>query len=194
LTLSLSPCPTADGDTAEQYLAIVVRTVQYLGAKRYGIDAADDLVQLVAAQLWPRRAEYMANYNPEAFAAVALRSRADERRRSERIQRAEGARLYEDADGLKRPGREVVQLEAHVAAGGALPPTDLDVASRATNVVLVRGALDQLPWRDRSLVLLVDGNGFTVAEAADRVGLSRAYANRELTRIRAVLRAAVSAA
>ena len=66
--------------------------------------------------------------------------------------------------------------------------------TRATDVVLVRGALDQLPWRDRALVLLVDGGGYTVTEAADRVGLSRAYANRELTRIRAVLREAVSAA
>ena len=188
LTLSPSPCPTADGDAAEQYLAVVVRTVQYLGAERYGIDVADDLVQLVATQFWPRRAEYMANYAPEAFAAVALRSRADELRRSERIQRAEGARLHEGADGLRRPGREVVQLEAHVGAGGALPHADLDVAGRATDVVLVRGALDQLPWRDRALVLLVDGGGYTVTEAADRVGLSRAYANRELTRIRAVLR------
>ncbi len=148
---SPSPCPTAD-PAAEAYLAVVVRTVQHLAARRHGIDVADDLVQLVATQFWPRRAEYMANYAPEAFAAVALRSRADQLRRSERIQRAEGARLHVDAHGLRRP------------------------------------------WRDRALVLLVDGGGCTVTEAADRVGLSRAYANRELTRIRAVLREAVGAA
>ena len=125
---------------------------------------------------------------------MAVRSRAEELRRSERIQRAEGARLIEGADGLKRAGREVVQLEAHVEGGGALPQADGDVAERAVDNVTVLTVLDRLPERDRALVYLVDGHGFTVAEAAERVGLSRAYANRQLTRIRAELREAVSAA
>lgn len=189
-----SPCPSAGDQQARQYLAAVVRTVQHLAAKRYGIAAADDLVQRVAEQFWGRRGEYMANYAPEAFAAVALRSRAEELRRTERIQRGEGARLHEQADGLKKAGREVIQLEPYLESGGPLPHANHDVAARATDVVLMRDALNQLPMRDRTLVLLVDGYGWTVTEAADEVGLSRAYANRELSRIRAFLREAVRAA
>jgi RNA polymerase sigma factor (sigma-70 family) len=189
-----SPCPSADDQKARQYLAMVVRTVQHLAAKRYGIEAADELVQRVAEQFWVRRGELMANYAPEAFAAVALRSRAEELRRSERIQRGEGARLQEQADGLKKAGREVIQLEPYLESGGPLPHAQHDVAARATDVVLVRNALQQLTPRDRSLVLLVDGHGWTVSEAAAEVGLSRPYANRELTRIRGFLREAVRAA
>ena len=102
--------------------------------------------------------------------------------------------MIEGADGLKRAGREVVPLEAHVEGGGALPQADGDVAERAVDSVTVHSLLDLLDERDRALVYLVDGHGFTVAEAAERVGLSRAYANRQLTRIRAELREAVSAA
>lgn len=188
-----SPCPTA-GDPDLVFLADVVRTTQRLAARRYGIAAADDIVQAVAEQFWARRATIMRSYTPEKFAAVAVRSRAEELRRSERIQRAEGARLFEAGDGLKRAGREVVQLEAHLAAGGALPHVGGDAAERAVERVTVTEALDELDERDRRLVLLVDGLGLTVAEAAEAVGLSRPYANRLLTRIRAELREAVGAA
>lgn len=192
--MTTSPCPTAGGDPDQEYLAVVVRTAQRIAARKYGIAAADDIVQAVAEQFWPRRASIMPRYSPETFAAVAVRSRAEELRRSERIQRAEGARLIEGPDGLKRAGREVVQLEAHVDAGGALPHAAGDVAERAVDTVTAHQALDLLDERDRRLVLLVDGIGLTVAEAAEAVGLSRAYANRQLTRIRAELREAVSAA
>jgi len=191
--MTTSPCPTA-GDPDQEYLAVVVRTAQRLAARRYGIAAADDIVQAVAEQFWPRRASIIARYSPETFAAVAVRSRAEELRRSERIQRAEGARLFETGDGLKKAGREVVQLEAHVESGGSLPSAAGDVAERALDRVVAQEALDLLDERDRRLVLLVDGLGLTVAEAAEVVGLSRPYANRQLTRIRAELREAVSAA
>ena len=194
MTIPPSPCPSADDVTAEQYLAIVVRTVHRVGARRYGIEAAEEIAQLVAEQFWPRRAEYMATYEPETFAAAAMRSRANELRRRDRIERGQGARLVEDADGLKRPGREVVSWEVHTAAGGAVPHGSTDVAGRATDVVTVNAALDELDERSRRLVLLVDGWGLTVTEAAEAAGLSRPYANRELTRIRSLLREAVSAA
>ena len=189
-----TPRAQADDAAARQFLAGVVRTVQRLGARRHGVDAADDLTQLVAQQFWARRAEYMASYTPEAFAAVALRSRAAELRRTERIQRGEGARLVEGTDGLRRPGREVVGLEAHLDAGGPAPHDDVDPAERATTTAQVHDALELLDERSCRLVLLVDGLGLTVTEAAETVGLSRAYANRELTRIRSELREAVSAA
>ncbi len=191
---SPSPRPGADDDQARRFLAAVVRIVARQAARRHGVDAADDLVQLVAQQFWARRAHYMASYTPERFANVALRSRAEEHRRTERIQRGQGARLTVGADGLRRPGREVVALERYETAGGPLPDPDLDVADRVADVAAVRAALDRLPLRSRRLVLLVDGWGLTVGEAAERVGLSRAYANRELTRIRAELRQALSAA
>jgi RNA polymerase sigma factor (sigma-70 family) len=189
-----SPCPVAGGVTAEEYLAVVVRTVQRVGARRYGVEVADELVQAVAEQFWPRRVQFMATYSPEVFAAVAMRSRADELRRRDRIQRGQGARLVEGADGHKRPGRDVVAWEAHVAGGGPVPHAEVDVAQRVTDAVTVNEALDRLDERSERLVLLVDGWGLTVGEAAATVGLSRAYANRELTRIRSILRDAVSAA
>jgi RNA polymerase sigma factor (sigma-70 family) len=192
--MNSSPCPTADGDADQAYLAIVVRTAHRIAARKYGIAAADDIVQAVAEQFWPRRVSIMPRYTPETFAAVAVRSRAEELRRSERIQRAEGARLVEGPDGLKRASREVVQLEAHVEGGGALPQAGGDVAERAVDNVTAQEALDLLDERDRRLLVLVDGLGLTVGEAAEEVGLSRAYANRQLTRIRAELREAVSAA
>ena len=60
------PRPTA-GDLDQEYLAVVVRTVQRLAARRYGVAAADDIVQAVAEQFWPRRASVMARYSPETF-------------------------------------------------------------------------------------------------------------------------------
>jgi RNA polymerase sigma factor (sigma-70 family) len=176
------------------YLDVVVRTAQQIAARKYGIAAADDIVQAVAEQCWTQRASIMPRYTPETFAAVAVRSRADELRRSERIQRGEGARLFETTDGLKKAGREVVQLETHVEAGGAVPHAAVDVAGRAVDNVTARDALELLDDRDRHLLVLVDGLGLTVGEAAEEVGLSRAYANRQLTRIRTELREAVDAA
>lgn len=154
---------------------------------------ADDVVQRVALQFWLNPARYMADYAPEKFAAVALRSRADDHRRADRIERGEGARLVTDPDdGLRRPARRVTSYDV-IDPEGSFLALDDTLEWRAVTRDVLRDALRLVEPRIAEVLLLV-ADGHSVTEAADRVGLSRSYASRRLTATKRFLAEVITAA
>lgn len=155
---------------------------------------ADDVRQRVAAQFFADSTTIMARYTPERFANVALRSRADDHRRSERIQRGQGARLRVDATtGLISHGREVCALDAVDPDSDRLGTTD-DLEFDVVTAAELRDALRLLDPTIARLLLLVAVDGWSVTDAAPMVGLSRAYANRRLSAAKAMLAEVITAA
>lgn len=168
---------------------ILVRTTRRLAGQD-----ADDVYQRVAAQFFADPHRYMASYTPERFANVAAHSRADDHRRTERIQRCEGARLRIDAaTGLARPAREVCALES-------LDPEhdhfgfDDDTFERILDNDRLRTAMQVLDPRIAKLLVLVEVDGYTVTEAAPLVGFTRSYASRTLTAAKRLLAELIIAA
>lgn len=155
---------------------------------------ADDVHQRVALQFFTAPHEVMAAYTPEVFANVALSSRAADHRRTERIQRGEGARLHRDpGTGLAHPAREVCGLDVvdpdreHIGA-------DDEFEFRLLQAAELRDALRLLDPKIALILYLVAVEGWTVTEAAEHVGLSRAYANRRLSAAKTLLAEMITAA
>lgn len=161
----------------------------------------DDLVQAVLLKAWQHRDQYGRRYpRTGVLAAVLLRSAREDHARSMRVQQGQGARLVADGEGGRRTARERLSLE--VAGDGftvmphplvtsltlrqGLDPVGdtvahtLDTRSAAHRVQLHL----RLTTRDQALVCLVDGLGFSVTEAAARVGVARETANRRIVEIR----------
>lgn len=157
---------------------------------------ADDVRQRVAVQFFTAPYAVMAAYTPEAFANVALTSRAADHRRTERIQRGEGARLRHDpVTGLARPAREVCGLEGLDPETDRIgDPVDADIEIRITDRAELRDALRLLDPKIALLLYLVAVEGWTVTDAAGHVRLSRAYANRRLSAAKALLADVITAA
>ena len=154
---------------------------------------ADDVQQRVALQFFTDPHAVMRKFTPERFANVALRTRADDHRRSERIQRGEGARQVLDESGLRRSGREVVGLDAidpdHDRLG-----VDHDTVDRIADGERLRVALQLLDPRIARALVLVEVHGHTVIEAAAMIGMSRAYVNRQLLAAKRLLAEVITAA
>lgn len=173
---------------------IVVEAVLRRLARRVAGQDADDVIQRVAEQFFRDPALYMGDYTPERFASVSLRTRADDHRRSERIQRGEGARLRTDvATGLRQPARTVCALDA-------LDPEadhfghDEATEWRTVTTAELRDALRLVEPRVAQLLHLVAIEGYSVTEAATAVDLSRAYANRRLAAAKRLLAEVITAA
>jgi len=175
------------------YVALVIATATRL-ARHWGPDRADDIAQLVAAQFLANAEHIMANYKPEVFAAVAVRHRREDWRRSERIQRGQGAREITTADGTRRAARTVGSIDDTQFFTGDPTARSGDIADQAAAIIDVRAALELLDTRQRKLVWLVDVEGYTVSEAAATVGLTRVYAQRLLGAARQFIREYVTAA
>lgn len=154
---------------------------------------ADDVIQRVAEQFVQDPTGYMLDYTPEKFAHVALRSRAEDHRRSERIQRGEGARLHVGADGLRRPGHEVGSIDVLDPESDHLGADEGFEWGVVTNHEL-GDALRLLEPRIADLLILVAVQGFTVTEAAEQVELSRSYASRQLAAAKRLLAEVITAA
>ena len=144
-------------------------------------EGSEDVEQMVAEQFLANTEQIMAAYEPEVFANVAVRSRADDWRRTERIQKGEGARMYRDpADDLAKPGRQVCSIDSIDEALVDAVIIAADAQQSTVDALEVREALTLLDENQRKLVFLVDVQGYTVVEAAPMVSLSRAYAQRRL--------------
>lgn len=154
---------------------------------------ADDVQQRVALQFFTDPHAVMRKFTPERFANVALRTRADDHRRTERIQRGEGARMIIGDDGLRRSGREVIGLEAidpdHDRLG-----IEGDTVDRIVGNEQLRIALQLLDPRIARALVLVEVHGHTVIEAAAMIGMSRAYVNRQLSAAKRLLAEVITAA
>lgn len=130
----------------------------------------------------------------EIAAAVWASGPADFRR-SERIQRGEGARLVR-VDGGLRPNRQVISLDAPNRAGDRAIATDRlhhhACAEQGYDDVELRydlaGLLRLLPERIRYLLWLVRVEGLDVTAAAEQLGWSRSHTSRQLHKSEARLR------
>lgn len=155
---------------------------------------ADDVTQRVAVQFFSDPWPIMSAYTPERFAHVALRSRADDHRRSERIQRGEGARLRIDpATGLARAAREVSALESVDPDADHLG-IDTDIEFRIACRDELREAMRLLDPPIATVLWLVAVEGWSVTDAAEQVGLSRPYVSRRLSAARRALAEVITAA
>ena len=176
--------------------ARVYSTAQGLARGRYerGTDnGAHDMAMLVFLQFWSDPKRWMASYSPEVFAAVSLRNRAEDWRRTERIQRGQGAHLVE-RDGQRVARRQMGSLDELTDRIGDITTSGHDFADAVAAQVDVRNALDMLSELQRTLVLSVDAEGYTVVEVAEALGKNRSYCQRELGKARNFIREYVVAA
>jgi DNA-directed RNA polymerase specialized sigma24 family protein len=142
---------------------------------------------MVAEQYWANPDQIMATYEPEVFANVAVDSRANDWRRTERVQKGEGARLYRTLDDLAVPGRQVCSIDSLEEFVVDAATVSADIAQSTVDALQVQEALDLLDEHQRQLIVLVNFAGYTVVEAAPMVGLSRSYAQRRLGAARAAI-------
>ncbi len=187
---------TSPNNDPRHFGARVFITAQGLARGRYerGSDAgAHDMAMLVFLQFWSDPARWMATYTPEKFAAVSLRKRAEDWRRSERIQRGQGARIVE-RNGERSAQRDVGSLDEITEHIGETVSSCHDVAETATTTIIVNEALDMLTELQRELVWRVDVEGYTVVETSRHLDKSRAYCQRELGKAREFIREYVIAA
>lgn len=187
---------TSPKNDPRQFGARVFTTAQGLARGRYerGSDAgAHDMAMLVFLQFWSDPTRWMATYTPEMFAAVSLRKRAEDWRRSERIQRGQGARIVE-RNGQRSAQREVGSLDEITDRIGDITTSGHDFADSVAAQVDVRDALSMLSTLQRELVWRVDVEGYTVVETARDLDKSRAYCQRELGKAREFIREYVIAA
>lgn len=173
--------------TPESYLQVVLRTATRIAS---GIlrchDAVEDVAQIVVQQALTDLESIMERYPaPEAFAAAATRTRAEDWKRSERIQRGEGARLYADPEtGVKVPGRVVGHLEDQDVAAQVECAVAIDTETQALARVEVEAFLAHLGDRDRDLVLLTLLEGYSAKEAGEKWGLGGAQVRKIVARFR----------
>jgi RNA polymerase sigma factor (sigma-70 family) len=176
--------------------ARVYNTAQGLARGRYerGTDnGAHDMAMLVFLQFWSDPKRWMASYSPEVFAAVSLRNRAEDWRRTERIQRGQGAHLVE-RDGQRVARRQMGSLDELTDRIGDITTNGHDFADAVAAQVDVHDALSMLSALQRTLVWRVDVEGYTVVEAARDLGKNRSYCQRELGKARNFIREYVVAA
>ena len=157
-------------------------------------EGSDDVEQMVAEQYWANPDQIMATYEPEVFANVAVDSRANDWRRTERVQKGEGARLYRTPDNLAVPGRQVCSIDSLEEFVVDAVTVSSDIAQSTVDALQIQEALDLLDEHQRQLIVLVNFAGYTVVEAAPMVGLSRSYAQRRLGVARAAIISYVIAA
>lgn len=189
----LSSSPNND---PQAFGARVYRTAQGLARSRFerGTDnGAHDMAMLVFLQFWSDPTRWMATYSPEVFAAVSLRNRAEDWRRTERIQRGQGAHLV-NRDGQLVARREMGSLDELTDRVGDITTSGYDFADAVAAQVDVRAALSLLSTFQRTLVWRVDVEGYTVVETARELDKNRAYCQRELGKAREFIREYVVAA
>ena len=187
---------TSPNHDPQAFGARVYTTAQGLARGRYerGSDCgAHDMAMLVFLQFWSDPKRWMASYSPEVFAAVSLRNRAEDWRRTERIQRGQGAHLVE-RDGQRVARREMGSLDELTDRIGDITTSGHDFADAVVAQIDVRDALDMLSELQRTLVLSVDVEGYTVVEIAEALGKNRSYCQRELGKAREFIREYVIAA
>lgn len=181
--------------STETYVAVVIRRAFAIAYSKTGHQAnADDISQIVAIQFLSDAENIMATYEPEVFAAVAVKNRSNDFNRSERVQTGSGARLHTNPDGTLRAGRKNVVLETITEHGETPLAGNVDFASDLIDSIDLREAIALLDPIDQQLVHDVFIEGFTVTDAAKRLGLGRTGASRRLSAARRVISGHVMAA
>ena len=187
---------TSPNHDPQSFGARVYTTARGLARGRFerGTDnGAHDMAMLVFLQFWSDPQRWMATYSPEVFAAVSLRNRAEDWRRTERIQRGQGAHLVE-RDGQRVARRQIGSLDELTDRIGDITTSGHDFADAVAAQVDVRNALSLLSLLQRTLVWRVDIEGYTVVEVSKELGKNRSYCQRELGKARDFIREYVIAA
>ena len=81
--------------------------------------------------------------------------------------------------------------QAHEAGSEAPEPIDWRYAERALSAITVRQALEQLPLAMKEVVVLVDLDGFSYAEAAAIIGVPAGTVMSRLARARSAMLAII---
>jgi RNA polymerase sigma factor (sigma-70 family) len=195
---------TATAHTPASYVVRFHDRLRVMLLGRGDVNDIKDVVQTECLALLDGLDDTMAAYpNPYHFAAVRAqggRAVIDHRRR-ESVQRGGGAHVY-DKDGNRVRGRDV--LDGHDAyrdqrfdeyddrpGKGGLAGTYFevyaartpDLATQFVEEVTVNDQLRQALLRatpvQRTVLLLIDGQGYTVTEAAAELGLARETVSRQ---------------
>jgi RNA polymerase sigma factor (sigma-70 family) len=176
--------------------------------RRRGVADVEDVVQTECLALIGKLAAVMADYlQPETFAAVRARGcrAAIDYQRMVSAQQGAGAVHRFDEAGHRIAGRQIVAGDAvHQDAyrdhyderPGTRGPTGTyfdvyacerpdvegEYVDQAEVSDQIRKALLRAEPAQRTVLLLVDGHGYTVTEVADRLGLARETVSRHRTK------------
>ena len=160
------PTVSASGDHPfHQLLALEIA-----GLKRYAMSltrdwhGAQDLVQETLAKAWASRARYVAGTNLRAWLNTILRNTF--------LSTIRKWREVEDADGALTAGLTQPQSQDHAVALAELLE-----------------AMTSLPPQQREALTLVGAAGFSIAEAADRLGCPIGTVKSRISRARTTLSA-----
>lgn len=175
------------------YVEAVFREVMRVAAKVRRGDPGD-LADEISAEVLEQPQSVMARYpDPVRYARERARHAGISLDRRERVQRGEGARLFNAADGSQRPGRVGVAGDAAVGDGGPSlfslltdPHGQFDDASveRLVAHAALRRSVAGLSRQQLAELLLVDGLGYEVTEVAALFGQRRETISRRLSHTR----------
>lgn len=173
----------------DRYAVAVCREVERLVARRRPGDAHDIAIDVVERFL-PQAPSIMARYPvPQRYAAVATSHATITFDRRERVQRGEGVRLVVGADGTVTPRRRYHSGNVSLIEGGdevfaIVPDTaeavDVVATDRVHHDELLERCLTGVPRRDREVLMLVDGKGWSVQDLAHVVGVRRETLSRRV--------------
>jgi RNA polymerase sigma factor (sigma-70 family) len=188
---------TTDPDTV--YIEVFMRALtRILWSRRLAADV-DDIVQVESERLWKNIGEIMGRYsNPVTYAGARATHAAIQWYRTESAHRGSGSHYSTNDDGSISSGRAVVSGNTTLGSegselfelieSGALPVDDI-VADTLDGAAVIGLCLSGLSDRDRTLVYLVDGCGFTVSEVAAMCDVARETMSRRLSTARNQVRA-----
>ncbi|MEX0846778.1 MAG: hypothetical protein WD023_03285 [Ilumatobacteraceae bacterium] len=191
----IRPTTHRSAAAVDQYAVAVCREVERLVARRRPGDAHDIAVDVVERFL-PQASSIMARYPvPQRFAAAAATHATISFDRRERVQRGEGVRLVAGADGTLSPLRRyhsgTSTVDDEGGGGGGRGPTfatvadtaeavDVVVTDRVYHDALLERCLAGVPRLDRTVLMLVDGSGYSVQDVARTVGVRRETLSRRI--------------
>jgi len=187
------------GQNVETYAIAVYREVVRIQGRRRQLADADDIAQTIVERFLADAAWLMSRYpDPITFARATAANGATSHDRTQRSQRGEGARLVIDADGRRRPARQVVSGSA--AVGGSGPsmleavrsrgdPVEDEVIEQLVCNALLQRCVTGLRADDVELVYRVHGLGETVVEIARSRGRRREAISRRLSHTHRAIRA-----
>jgi len=187
--------PTARLDlSVEEYVRRVMREVMRIIGAVHGKFDADDIAQTIGMHVVRNCVTIMAKYpDPAVYARRRTKHAAISYDRTQRSQRGEGVRLFDQGDGTKRPGRQFVSGDAPGRDGS---PALFDNAKGRTNGFeadidewiqaseTLQRCCTGIPKAHLEEVMLVDGCGYTVLEVAIMRGQARETVSRRLNATR----------
>ena len=188
---------TSQTDPATVYAGEVYFEAQRC-AKRRNAQDASDIAGTVFEKFAQNPNHYMTIYpDPLHYARAAVNNAAISYGRTQGAQRGEGARFIRNADGTTSSGRLVLSGNALTGEGSfelfdTVACQDEPFEDQIDRQIDTTAMLDQCligqSLSTREVLRLVDGQGYTVLEAAAQVNQRRETVSRRLSRGRSELR------